>query len=338
MVVSPLIVSKHRFLYSRIDSEGGIVRAFLGLREEVSRKTIMLFTDGDGWTFDGYRLDPGQNQCGSWGQAIQGTHYGGVIRSGREGGARRFGGFLSDVGRTGDPTTWEVSPGPVGIGPGEHSLGSTRWAFRMYPDALSSIAIPRGDDYEVFAPYEEGRILEQGTLAPIGDMFLFDRITLQDGRLHGEILRTDAAGTVEPYLVPPDESVQYLKPAFAGTHIAWFKGLMPRDLNKYAKVELWASRYDADPGNLAPYKVLDYWHTSMTSYYVAGDGLWATFAGTESHDRGDIVVWDLETGTRRVLEMPGGPAAKLMGLTKHELWVLGRADGIQDTVVRFPLH
>ena len=141
-------------------------------------------------------------------------------------------------------------------------------------------------------------------------------------------------------LEPPTENDVYAQPAYAHSHLAFFKGVGYISLNKFDKVEVWATKYNEDLRGLAPLKVDDYPVASMT-YLMAGHGRAAAASTKDAPIYGELYVWNLATGARQTVKIPGDRKQQTrFGLTKTHLYIAGSPPGtiFSDAVFRFELR
>jgi hypothetical protein len=176
-----------------------------------------------------------------------------------------------------------------------------------------------------------------------GSTFLFgDTIGTADGGVTSVIAATDGKSPPAPLIVPPDGSL-YDYPAFAGSYVAWFKGIGLSDANTYDKVELWASPYGPRHAQLVPFKVDDFvtvppgMPQGATQLYGAA-GRVTAFTGQYAA----AAVWDLATKQKTLYELPNGVGLiNFLGITSKQLWVAaGPGGGVKNvitTYVRFTL-
>jgi len=307
----------------------------------------VFFATSEGWLLDAYRAPTSPNHCLLSAGAAYGANSGVVIASQLDMPPGRLGGLVHSLGAPGDPTPFEVTI-PFGYGPeGPQNtpMGSTRFALNCSPDRLLSLADGDGGDIRVIAQSKSwdptSNILAIDSIDTNGATFLLgETIQVGAGGVTGIIATTDGKSPPSPYIVATDGSF-YDVAAYAGSYVAWFRGINRTDINTYAKVELWASAYDPDPTKLAPFKVDDYVSTGMVPL-IGANGRVAASVADGGPPYGSTGVWDIATKKRTVYTLPSAyqTSPPYLGLTSAYLWVKGASgpDVAPDMYVRFALQ
>lgn len=324
---------------SAVNEERGETRVMLSLADGAARYALFAYESGR--LFDAYRISgAAAGSCAIGSGAAWGARHGVVVlSSGADPDNTRVGGILGSIGSE-PPAVFDVTPAPLGYGPAEHPMGANRWMWRYSPDKLLSLSTLDGSGITTIAAASGGDILALERPVTTGPSFLFGEVLRSDdGAVRGIIASSDGVAPPRPYLVPPDDSF-YGFPVFAGSHVAWFRGVDFVAPNKYRAVEVWASPYSEDPALLAPYKVDDFAATGMTDI-AGGHGRIAVPSLADAPAYGETHIWDLKAKTRRSVVLPRGRRHnRYLGLTSRHVWITGAPQGANrpDIAVRFAVN
>ncbi len=325
-------------------ADGGSVKLALNISDGVS--SFELYTDPTGAVVDGYRVL--QNQFGKPDDACLLAHP--SVRNGVYGfflvhiqgeSKSRLGGLLRSYSG-GDPVlTFDIEyPGPTGVD--ESTLGDTRWAWQDYPPRLRSVATAGSPDAVVFAPFDAKLMVSQRGLTTSGSVFFFQRTAIAGGTVQYTVFFSDGVVAPQPFLSTPQGTHDGM-PVFADSHFAWFRGVGFKDLNKFQTVEIWASPFAAEPAKIVPQKLGEH---SLQAFPDGGRrGVWGGFGrlavlgqGASPDDFSRTDLWNLKTGSRSVLTLPGGlNALGYAGLTSTEIYILGGPDNASMALFRYAL-
>ncbi len=342
MVFTSALSGSVPFPASRVAEEGGTMRVMLSAHD--SSYTYVIFAGDSGWMVDAYRVANSSPHCLITSGASAGDRYGSVVTYLDPNPTKvRVGGLLHSFGAAGPPMSFDIDPAPPGSGPAAHPpMSSSRWMWTYYPDKLISVATKDGADLVTVAgPVDTGPLLGLKGPISIGDTFLFSETYLPEGGpLSGFIASSNGVDPPTPYLVPPDTSF-YAYPVFAGTHLAWFRGIGVIGPNQYQAVEIWASPFSVDPAGLQPYKVGDF-PANSTAESVGGHGRFATLSAKDAPAYAETYVWDLAKKTHASFVLPGGRRKyAYFGLTSTHLWMMGTPQDPNlpaDLTVRFKVN
>lgn len=284
----------------------------------------VVLTDGEGRAFDGYRRHPESKDCESAIPAIStsGSRVLVVVCWLYANSTTACGGILNSPGGT--PVLFDL-PKKLNGGPDYVTMGDQRSVWHwVLPTRLTSVNNIDGSGFSVFDLSATSSVLDMNSTSTSGPRFFAAGVSgLDSGAVMGSILVTDGISPPKPYLEPPDDSF-YDLPAFAHSHIAWMRGFGMTSLNVYDRVELWASPYNADPTQLKPEKIGDFFGKSLPT---GGDrdAAYGVFSTTESDGMGwvRLVIWDLAAKSRREFPVPHAASVPAMpGVTKTHVWLL----------------
>jgi hypothetical protein len=294
--------------------------------------TYIFFANQDGWLLEAYRTAGATKpHCTIFAGGARGTKNGALVSI-----ATELGGLLHTFGDPAAPVSFDY---PQGLGaPTQRtvSMGTSRWVIGS-GGAFHSISTTDGTDLTTIATASSpsSAAVYFDSVDTNGASFMFGQIMDDaDGGATGMLVTTDGKAQATPFVVPSDGSV-YDWGAYAGTYIAWLKGIGYVDVNQYQKMEVWASPYGGDAG-IAPFKVDDY---SLTSADVLLGGAGRAAAIDLS---GATAVWDLATKQRTLYDLPSDIGLiGYLGLTSKYLWVSAGPGGVMQnqitTYVRFAL-
>jgi hypothetical protein len=345
MVLGPLL--QGTYPGGIVEEEPGQTRVIL--YGGTKQAWMVVFADQDGWLLDAYRAPTTPNDCLLLSGAAREQESGVLIRSQTKVPPGRLGGLVHRFGDPTDPLPFEVTT-PFGYGPAgsDIPMGSSRWALLCQPDRLLTIATADAGDLTVVAQSQawdpSSAILQIDSIATNGSTFMLgDTMLAADGGTTSIIATTDGKSSPSPYLVATDGS-WYDHGVYAGPYVAWFRGIGWTDVNRYTKVELWASSYDPDPSKLVPFKVDDYGFPSMVQLLGAAGRVaaLAPFAA-DGGSPTTTEVWDLATKKSTLYTLPNNHQVSppYLGLTSTHLWVKGApppySSNPPDMYVRFTL-
>ena len=210
-------------------------------------------------------------------------------------------------------------------------LGDDRWLWWWAPvDRLSTVSAKDGSGFQMFAAVTfSSTAVEYTGLTTTGPLFLMEELAKDDGgHVQGKIAYSDGVSPTKPYLVPDNPNDDYGSPAFANTHVGFMKGITQKSLNVYDSVEIWATPYSTNPGELKPELVGTYPYTSM-GYLVGGWGRLGTIEGVPGGclESRHLVNLD-EVGQEAIQRSRQDhfPSA-VLGVTRTHLWVGGNDNG-----------
>ncbi|MBI4953802.1 MAG: hypothetical protein HY908_17385 [Myxococcales bacterium] len=289
-----------------VSAAGNVVVALN--RAHLDKYYEVLFTTGDGWLIDAYRVEPvSPGACLVHTENTDGVRYGFVVDSGPLG-HRKLATVLAPLDGSAAPMTYSYDPAPFGYGPNPSAFGSTRWVWYYYSDRLDSVSTLDGSGLVTLGQYSDlGPILAIYGPKWTGDQFLFGQVNLVDPvTVQGVLARSDGVAPSSTYLAPVDGSF-YGAPDFAHSHLAFFRGIGQLDVNEFQAVELWASPYSADPAALAPYKVADWPWSAMPPETASGYGWFtAPLPDPPALTLNTLAAYDLASKARIDFQVPGG--------------------------------
>lgn len=302
--VSPYWVSGQVSLLATKMTSIGAPRIVL-MEYGASSRTI-YFTDLEGWAFDAFR---GGADCSQYGD-VGPSRYG-IVAPQDPANGKQLGGLLFDYDVP-QPTVFLHPVGPPGIGPTPTLMGDARWLFRYFAPQLWSVDLASGMSLMQVSTYVDGETIEQGDATTSGGEFVFARLTVDPGSgdATGALMITDGSVAAEPYLIPPPNTEFLMRPAFAHTHLGWLRGINPVSVNKFEKLELWATAWTPEPGSVVPYFVADVPGTS-TSEASGGEGWYQALLQPSAS-----TLWHLGTESRVDLVAEAGVEfGKPLGVT-----------------------
>jgi hypothetical protein len=330
-----------------VEEEAGKTRVILAAGTKQMR--MVLFASDDGWLLDAYRAPSGPPKyCTPFAGALRGTHSGVMVGANFDKPPGKLGGLVHALGDPSDPIPFDVTL-PFGFGPAGAAnipMAAGRWAWKSSPDRLLSVATADAADLRVVAQARAwdttSSILAIDSIDTNGSTFMLGApMVTKEGGVTSIIATTDGKNPPTPYIVSPDGSF-YDYAAYAGSHVAWLRGIDAQAVNVYKRVELWASPYDPDPSKLKPFKVDDWPFTSMGQLLGAA-GRVAALAGAPA-DGGianTTAVWDLSRKVQQIYTLPANHqvAPPYLGLTSTHLWVQASPapNTPTDMYVRFAL-
>jgi hypothetical protein len=304
-----------------------------------------VFLRDDGSLIDAYRLQAlPSGECGGGITSIGPDRYGFVVEHYTSDISQQLGGVLAPLDGSEPPTLFDIEPTPNGVGPQIwFSMGDSRWLWLYATNRLDSVSTMDGGDYQTIThAYPYGPFYYVKRTSSTGPLFLIEVIELpqgQQGPAQWTIQITDGVSPPAPYLVAPDGS-SYAAAGYAGTHVGFYRGHGYIDGSEFQNVEVWATPYDPDPQNLAPYKVDDYPAKFLHMETIWGDGLMATgYDGVDTWDQ--TVVWDLATTERWFFPMVDGRSIwRPVGIIAGKVWVAGRLPMTNhaDRLVRYTVR
>ena len=309
-----------------VADDTGVTRMGFATSDPSKAAMEVYYTTEDGQALDGYR-PIGQDPCAA-GTTIHGTRGAidvGAYPQGKPAGP--FGGILSSLTGSTAPVLFDLPQGQVGSPSGiNNPLGDTRWLWTWSePDRLTSVIAADGTDFR-----ESVRVEPNGPLVMVeypvttGSLFLFHEymVDADAGTATAIIASSDGSSAPTPYLVPTDDSF-FLDPGYAGTHVAWVRGLHPTNVNTFASGEMWASPYSPNPAQLKPYKVDDLPFGFASSVFVSAHGKYAAvYWADQSTWTAQVFIWDLTLKTRQTISMGPNLAVKTAyGLTQNYVYV-----------------
>jgi hypothetical protein len=308
---------------SMVQDDGTAVRVALTF---LHPKNVVAVAGDDGMGLDAFRPS-GPSGCGLLVTSLWGNR---VAMSAKRTQISQFGGVLADVGASSmPPVLFDIASPPAG-GPQRFVLGSERWLWWWTPvDRLSTVSAKDGSGFQIFAAVTaSSSVVAYSGPTTTGPLFLAQEYeALDGGHVQGKIAYSDGASPMKPYLVPPDINDDYGYPAFANTHVGFFRGIGQKDINLFDSVELWATPYSANPSELKPELVGSFPFTSM-SYLVGGWGRLGTGAKIPPDDALGLAVWTIATKSVRTYPLPTDHFPNpLLGVTRTHFWVGGLEPG-----------
>jgi hypothetical protein len=310
--------------------------------------SYVFFATRDGWLADAYRVsETAPLYCGLFAGSSRGGRYGVALAVWSQM-PLWYGGVLHSFGDPAPPTPFELKAN-LGYGPnqGTITMGTTRWLWMSAGLSLISLSTAAGGDPTLvaaaFVPDAAIPTFHVTNADTNGSTFLFgNTMATPDGGLTSVIAATDGKSAPKPLIVPADGSL-YDYPAFAGSYVAWFKGIGFTDANTYNKVELWASQYSPDATQLAPFKVDDFVTAApgkpqgATRLYGAA-GRVAAYIGEYTA----AAVWNLASKRKTLLGLPSDVGLiDFLGISSKYVWVAagpgGGAQNVITTFVRYAL-
>ncbi len=308
-----------------VSDDSGITRMGFETGDPAHPGPEVYYTTEDGQAIDGFRA-LGQPVCAA-GTTIRGDRRAMDVALFPQGTPGQFGGILSSYVGNAPPVLFDLPQAQVGGPSGfDNPLGDTRWVWTWAePERLTSVSAVDGTDFREFVrvqPY--GPLIFVEYPVTTGPLFLFHEylVDADAGTATAIIASSDGIAAPTPYLTPTDDSF-FILPGYAGTHVAWVRGLHPTDVDTFASVEMWASPYSPNPADLKPYKADDVPFTYGSGSYVAAHGKYAAIYGTsQTPPTAQILIWNLASKTRQTINMGPDLAVKTAyGLTQSYLYV-----------------
>jgi hypothetical protein len=305
--------------------------------------SMSLIVRQDGTVIDGFRVKSESGLCRSFGSSVWKTNFGLLVRRRISQYNGDFGGFIGSIT---DPKTlkmFEHKPGPPGMGAAFLPMAESRWLWTNSCKYVTVSAVD-GLDLQTAAICGDStlHLSYMPTLTETGTRFLFAETWTPDKIIvKSRIVWTDGVSPLTPFIEPSDDSF-YEDPTYAHSHIAWARGVGPKDVGLFDAVEIWASKYSDDPSQIVPYKVGDHGLKTSIGYIRAGGfGRLALLSGADAPAYNEFVVWDLENKTKRLQTLPEGrQIVTFWGMTSTHVWVTGRSQPGKpvDAMYRFQVQ
>lgn len=320
---------------SSVRDDGALVR--IGLALESSKHSV-VFASGDGDSLDGIRGSLGPDLCHFWGASLWANRL--AVRV-TPLGSSTFGGVLGEVG-AGSVATFTLTNPPPGS-PQRYPLGSKRWLWWWTPvDRFSTVSALDGSDFVMFAKAEQpGYALDYGDPVSTGPQFLFDEYQAQEAGLPQRVIAySDGKAAPQTYLKPSVLSDDYGSPAFANSHVGFFRGVNRIQENVYGSVEVWSTPYSESPQQLAPQKVAS---VALTSFGMTRAGGWGRFAFpafSPTFGKQEILVWNLESSASSSHVLPADHDVKaILGISRDHVYIGASKPntGPSAYLVRYPV-
>lgn len=320
---------------SSVHDDGAVVR--IGLALESSKHSV-VFTSGDGAALDGIRGSLSANLCHFWTGSLWGSRL--AVMTGPLG-ANTRGGVLADVGSAPQSvTTFTLQSPPSGV-PQRTPLGSKRWLWWWVPVArFSTVSAVDGSDFAMFAKEGSGQTALLSGPTSAGSIFLFDEWVYNDaGDAQRRISWSDGKLPAAAYLTPPVWNDDFGVPAFANSHVGFFRGINRKNINQYDAVELWASPFSLSPGQLQPELVEKLVFHGMPDL-VGGHGVLSTATAIETGGNYTFTAWKLATKGTRSFTLPGDHVFKaFLGISRDHVYIAAAKPntGPSAYLVRYPV-
>ncbi len=208
--------------------------------------------------------------------------------------------------------------------PQSFALNRTRWAMWLGQSSMVSFETLKGNPPTIFSQTDSsqgGNVLSIDGLKQAGDHFLSNEFRAVNDQAKGTLMISDGTTKAIP-LLPQLPDAYDASGMFADTHVAWFRGFGYKNPNDYEKVELWASKFSANPEQIQPFKVmdLDVKHIVSSNSYLAGG--WGRVLFYQGYLPTTIYVVDL-TGKSNTVTIPLDSSLHMHranGVTRTHAW------------------
>jgi hypothetical protein len=297
-------------------------------------QSYTLFVENDGKLIDGFLNVQivGEDPCLFGGAPVSGTSYAFVIARSTEAPVIPLGGviFARDTQQQrGDLAIDDTVTGP----PGDWVFGADRLGTTyVFPTRQASLSVLDGSDFRLFAT-STGVITDMSEMITTGPQFLFTALTTETPEKY--IMASDGVEPPVPYIRAEDGSYTG-EPSYAHSRIVWQKGISPESVNRFERVELWASEYDPDPEKLEPYKVADLDEPYMP-FSIGGWDHYANHIFDVETNESTLRIWNVLTRTHRDYSVPEElrRMRRLIGMTPEHLYAV--ADHVEG-LMRFEVE
>lgn len=314
---------------------GGFVRTSVVHDDGKTTRVALLFEVNAQMTsnnFAAYALESGEmldafrggirgDACHLWGASLWGERY--AVKIGTLSGETNSG-IVGKLADGASPSAFNHPTQPPGGAQGYY-LGSDRWVWWWAPKySYTSVSTVDGSDYVQFADTGlPSSLVYVGEPTTAGKTFLFQAFDGDDaGIAHGKIMWSDGVAAPKVYLEPGSASDVYGSPIYAHSHVAYFIGKNAQDTNKFDSVELWASPYSEQPGQLQPVKLSTLPTQSIPPNRAGGWGFAAFPSFVPGTDDRELVIWNLANGTSKTHLLPEGyDLTTLLGVSRTHLFV-----------------
>ena len=214
------------------------------------------------------------------------------------------------------------------------TLGDEIVAWHMgYSDAIDTVGIPELGTAHQVVPPAAPPVVWRGIASGCGSMFLLEEAAQVGNQVLPRVTYTDGKTAARVYLSEP--GVGYSMARCADSHVAFFRGTGQQDrVEKFDKVELWASPFAADPVALAPVRIDVLSVNSIVNGMGIAGGGYGRYGFRESPS--SLRVWDLKAGEKWAWTSNNGlDFGAVMGFTETGLWMGTRPEnGGRDVAVR----
>jgi len=316
---------------STVTAAGG---RFFGLTFQGVRSYV-LFAEDDGRLVDGFLnvQSFGEDTCLFGGAPSSALRYAFVIsRFVEDNPFVPTGGALFDRETRQQSAVLQIDESVPAVGT-FWQLGTRRLASTyILPTRQASLSATDGSDFRLFAT-STGVITDMSEMITTGSQFLFTALTTETPEKY--IMASDGVEPPEPYIRAEDGSYTG-EPSYAHSRIVWQKGISPESVNRFERVELWASEYDPDPEKLEPYKVADLDEPYMP-FSIGGWDHYANHIFDVETSESTLRIWNVLTGTHRDYAVPEEyrRLRRLIGMTPEHLYAV--ADHVEG-LMRFEVE
>ena len=305
-----------------VHDDGQVVRVHTKERDD----SVVVFSDEQGATLEAFRSKTPKT-CALWTGSLWSQRYGVAVGTYDVG--------ITDggvVGRFGDsPVVFQIDP-LSGGGPQGYEMGASRWTWWWQPQGMVSVSALDGSGFTQFsfAKASTGPVFAASNPVSAGSSFLSVEYVLKGDHAAPHIVISDGLAPTQDF-VPVAADGEDANPAFADSHVAWFRGYGRKDLNVYEKVEIWASPWAEQGASLTPYKVADFPNNWNETTVYAFRGGWGRLAyakgGFYNPDNtlapSYLAVLDLASGKQTDYPLPTNVGvARVMGVTRTHAWAM----------------
>ncbi len=243
--------------------------------------------------------------------------------------------FIALLPVEGDEGTRVSSVGLAPQLPQAMTMGDEVVAWHMgYSDAINTVDIAELGTARQVVPPAAAPVAWRGIAAGCGAMFLLEEAAQVGDAVLPRVTYTDGkSSSAQVYLSEP--GVGYSMARCADSHVAFLRGTGQQDrVERFDKVEVWASPFTADPAALAPVRIDELSVNSIVNGMSLAGGGYGRYGFRESPS--SLRVWDLEAGDKWVWTPTNGlDFGAVMGFTETELWMGTRPErGGRDVAVR----
>jgi hypothetical protein len=231
------------------------------------------------------------------------------------------------VGKLGQPPLlfvpeWTTSK--MFANPQSFALNRTRWAMWLGQSSMVSFETLKGNPPTIFSQTDSsqgGNVLSIDGLKQAGDHFISNEFRAVNGQAKGTLMISDGITKAIP-LLPQAPDAYDASGMFADTHVAWFRGFGYKNPNDYEKVELWASKFSANPEQIQPYKVMDLDVKNIVASNSFSRGGWGRVLFYQGYLPTTIYIVDL-TGKSNTVTIPLDTSLHMHqanGVTRTHAW------------------